>query len=465
MEAPEPPATPPPARSVEIEGGRGGEGDRTAVATASPVFRSPGAEGTDGHSATGTQPLLEPEPAPFDESEDDDNEPPLFPERQREEGREAERETGVAALRAAEHPARAGGDEWFCHQCSQVIPVPNDPGNPQCGGCGGYFVEMRPVMPSAPAAFPFAGRRRHHAAHRGGRGFDDDDDDEDFADGLSGLLRGGTPVRRRPLTDDERMERLLVAVSPVAREYRRKIARVQLTHAYGCFLVQLLGTSAQRRAEGGARARPGEFDVEQLLSLFVQRAIRLQGAEGGVPPPPPGGTTPTSRRAIDSLSAVTADDSHAGESCTICFDQFEAGSSEILALPCEHFFCKACILPWLEKTNSCPVCRHELEAEEPADSPPLPASHSVQWENDNPLAMAARADLMERERRGLSPPRRLPMAARVRAGGPGRQEGIVVFPFDDGRESCRAKTVAVRHHSRVHHCKRSVCHAQGEAVR
>ena len=110
------------------------------------------------------------------------------------------------------------------------------------------------------------------------------------------------------------------------------------------------------------------------------------------------------------------------------WNQFAAGSSEILALPCEHFFCKACILPWLEKTNSCPVCRHELEAEEPADvpPPPPPPTHSAQWGNDNPLAMAARSDLMDRRR---------PMAARVRAGGPGGQEGIVVFPFDDGRES------------------------------
>ena len=122
------------------------------------------------------------------------------------------------------------------------------------------------------------------------------------------------------------------------------------------------------------RARPGggapaDFDVEQLLSLFVQRAIRIQAAgDGGTQglPQQQGGTTPTSRSAIDSLSSVTANDSHVGDSCTICFEEFEPGSSELLALPCEHFFCKACILPWLEKTNSCPVCRHELEAAVPS---------------------------------------------------------------------------------------------------
>jgi hypothetical protein len=113
--------------------------------------------------------------------------------------------------------------------------------------------------------------------------------------------------------------------------------------------------------------------VEQLLSLFVQRAIRIQAEDGGAPGdgPAPGGTTPTSRRAIDSLSTVTADESHVGDSCTICFEEFEAGSSELLALPCDHFFCKTCILPWLEKTNSCPVCRHELEAEATPGAPHL----------------------------------------------------------------------------------------------
>jgi hypothetical protein len=211
---------------------------RPPAATASPVFRAPddtAAEGesesvnvTDGMGVAGAAggaggrrassalpppfPELEegeelPPPDPFPESEDDDNElPPLQ--------RPTTQQTGVAALRAG---GPAAENEWFCHQCARVIAAPNDPGNPQCGGCGGYFVETRPVAP--PLGFPFAVRRRQHATHRvGRRRFEDDDDDEDFADGMGGLLRGGMgmEMRRRPLTDDERMERLLAAVSVLA---------------------------------------------------------------------------------------------------------------------------------------------------------------------------------------------------------------------------------------------------------
>lgn len=35
-------------------------------------------------------------------------------------------------------------------------------------------------------------------------------------------------------------------------------------------------------------------------------------------------------------------------------------------MPYFHLFVfSECILPWLEKTNSCPLCRHELETDDP----------------------------------------------------------------------------------------------------
>ncbi len=52
-----------------------------------------------------------------------------------------------------------------------------------------------------------------------------------------------------------------------------------------------------------------------------------------------------------------------GESCCICLQQYgtifpESGFVEIeVRLPCNHAFGSACILRWLQNSNTCPICR------------------------------------------------------------------------------------------------------------
>lgn len=57
--------------------------------------------------------------------------------------------------------------------------------------------------------------------------------------------------------------------------------------------------------------------------------------------------------------------------CTICLksigdtDENETNDEIIFkVLPCTHYFHDTCILPWLEKTNSCPLCRFELQTDD-----------------------------------------------------------------------------------------------------
>ncbi|KAG8440968.1 hypothetical protein GDO86_006635 [Hymenochirus boettgeri] len=74
---------------------------------------------------------------------------------------------------------------------------------------------------------------------------------------------------------------------------------------------------------------------------------------------------PASKKVVDSLPTITVTPKQADAAlkCPVCLLEFEEGET-VRKLPCEHLFHSPCILPWLGKTNSCPLCRDEL----PTDS-------------------------------------------------------------------------------------------------
>nr|XP_043637958.1 E3 ubiquitin-protein ligase RING1-like [Erigeron canadensis] len=47
------------------------------------------------------------------------------------------------------------------------------------------------------------------------------------------------------------------------------------------------------------------------------------------------------------------------EVCAVCKDEIVVGMMA-KKLPCAHWYHGDCILPWLEITNTCPICRYEL---------------------------------------------------------------------------------------------------------
>ncbi|XP_030502845.1 probable E3 ubiquitin-protein ligase RHC2A [Cannabis sativa] len=66
---------------------------------------------------------------------------------------------------------------------------------------------------------------------------------------------------------------------------------------------------------------------------------------------------------LEGLEKVKSDDvvSSSGEkmTCPICFCNVLSGT-ELSRLPCSHLFHTHCILKWLEKRHTCPMCRFEL---------------------------------------------------------------------------------------------------------
>ncbi|XP_017035431.1 E3 ubiquitin-protein ligase RNF181 homolog [Drosophila kikkawai] len=72
-----------------------------------------------------------------------------------------------------------------------------------------------------------------------------------------------------------------------------------------------------------------------------------------------------SRRAIAELPVhVILESEEGGElECSVCKEPATAGEKYKI-LPCKHEFHEECILLWLKKTNSCPLCRYELETDD-----------------------------------------------------------------------------------------------------
>eukprot|EP00088_Acartia_fossae_P053013 TRINITY_DN6015_c0_g1_i6.p1 TRINITY_DN6015_c0_g1~~TRINITY_DN6015_c0_g1_i6.p1 ORF type:complete len:154 (-),score=21.55 TRINITY_DN6015_c0_g1_i6:391-852(-) len=90
----------------------------------------------------------------------------------------------------------------------------------------------------------------------------------------------------------------------------------------------------------------GNWRQEEFSSIFADRT------------PPP-----TSRSFIENLEKGKICDTDVCTDCPICLKQFQP-QDEYLRLPCKHRFHSECVLPWLNKTSSCPLCRAELPTDD-----------------------------------------------------------------------------------------------------
>lgn len=70
---------------------------------------------------------------------------------------------------------------------------------------------------------------------------------------------------------------------------------------------------------------------------------------------------PASKESVENLTEIKI--TERSKQCPVCLKEFETGTVA-KTMPCKHSFHKECILPWLEKTNSCPLCRHELPTDD-----------------------------------------------------------------------------------------------------
>ncbi|XP_068645166.1 uncharacterized protein [Aristolochia californica] len=49
-----------------------------------------------------------------------------------------------------------------------------------------------------------------------------------------------------------------------------------------------------------------------------------------------------------------------GETCTVCFEELGGFTKAVVETPCSHLFHNDCLLPWLSRATTCPLCRSSL---------------------------------------------------------------------------------------------------------
>ena len=80
------------------------------------------------------------------------------------------------------------------------------------------------------------------------------------------------------------------------------------------------------------------------------------------------GNPPASQRAIDNLKKIEIDENNIKnlneELCNVCLEDYKIGQISN-KLDCGHYFHDKCILQWLKMRNTCPICRTELESNDP----------------------------------------------------------------------------------------------------
>ncbi|KAL4184066.1 hypothetical protein AMTRI_Chr11g158190 [Amborella trichopoda] len=58
----------------------------------------------------------------------------------------------------------------------------------------------------------------------------------------------------------------------------------------------------------------------------------------------------------------TVKDIAEGDLCSICLREFCSDPLDVRAMGCNHVFHKTCICKWLQKADTCPLCRYRMRS-------------------------------------------------------------------------------------------------------
>ncbi|CAD5209746.1 unnamed protein product [Bursaphelenchus xylophilus] len=256
---------------------------------------------------------------------------------------------------------------FYCYQCEQTVEADQ---SLHCSRCNGEFIEE-----ITPANNTYLGNLQPTISFVVGSDRQEPTNLQGVPPFLRNLLGAAAgPSSRGVFTPDSSLNSNLRHEEPARRSPNNRAVndgdhsrnpQAQPGDFLGQFLNQLMANLSSGvpqgghihiqigHGDGGGMPRnlgdyafgDANFDeiITQLLNGYEQ-SVGLSKAE-------------IKRLPMTNVTQIHVDN---GTQCTTCMDTFDLGQ-EVAQLDCKHIYHKDCLVPWLERQKTCPICRQPID--------------------------------------------------------------------------------------------------------
>ncbi|XP_048133454.1 E3 ubiquitin-protein ligase RNF181-like [Rhodamnia argentea] len=142
---------------------------------------------------------------------------------------------------------------------------------------------------------------------------------------------------------------------------RRVLDALDVGSSFRADLIRCIMLTALRGSDHGHQ----QFDMNINLNLATAEEVEMEDISiGGYESDPDQVARGVSRSTIEKLEQKSCSVQDGSGCCCICLEELN-GEDKVMEIPCSHLFHSRCIVKWLERIDSCPLCRTRVEVEVP----------------------------------------------------------------------------------------------------